>query len=113
LDSYKFATCKSFFDIEAGVKHLATRTCKNIILISGGFICTQDFGPQTNLLAKIAAGPPMIKKKILDHVIFCVDDKKYKPIQKANKYSKGDGYLCVENDELDGVLLKIIKAREA
>jgi hypothetical protein len=55
----------------------------------------------------------MIKKKIIDHVIFCVNDERYRPIQKANKYSKGDGYLCAENDELDETLLKIIKAREA
>ena len=55
----------------------------------------------------------MIKKKIIDHVIFCVNEDRYRPIQKTNKYSKGDGYLCVENDELDAVLLKIIKAREA
>jgi hypothetical protein len=42
LDSYNFATCRPFSDIEAGVKHLAHRTCKNIILITGGFDCWEN-----------------------------------------------------------------------
>jgi hypothetical protein len=45
LDGYNFATCRKFYDIDAGVKHLATRTCKNIILISGGFICCEEMNP--------------------------------------------------------------------
>ena len=29
------------------------------------------------------------------------------------KGNNGNGYICTENDELDGILLKIIKEREA
>jgi hypothetical protein len=78
LNGYNFTGCKTYYKMEDATKYLSNRTSKPSILISSGSLCKLE-KPKTLLdLIKETKGA---SNKIIDHIIYCGDQKAYMPTQ--------------------------------
>ena len=80
LNSYNFTACKPCESADVGVGILGHRTCLPSIVISSGGICMYpDKTDKKTLLDKINENPNA-SKNVIDHIIYCMDDIKYRPV---------------------------------